>query len=292
MLLKNIVYVLLQERFIIEDTSYHVLDADTCKLIVELISALMSSPPQIEHITAIVKFLILSHPANATYVSQMRSSFYFLLPTISASNYNSNNLTQFQNNHSLSSNDDIINTARMNILSNNSYNNRKRNHLKNYCSAGSATINVDSGMNLNFTVDPVKLNKALTNLKLRQNSKIDVCEDDENEKENIPKDVEYNRRNGKITNSSEDEKCSIATVNRQVIKSNSRSSIGNVSNGTTDSSLNGNGCDSGIAGSFKDNIDAPLQKQVRICIARTFNITYFYCIFTLYLSVYNVKPLI
>lgn len=46
----------------------------------------MGSPPEFSHIVAVTDFLVLLHRASATYVTHLRSSFYFLLSPTPPSN--------------------------------------------------------------------------------------------------------------------------------------------------------------------------------------------------------------
>lgn len=39
----------------------------------------MGSPPEFAHIVSLFDFLVLAHPAHATYITYVRPSFYFLL---------------------------------------------------------------------------------------------------------------------------------------------------------------------------------------------------------------------
>lgn len=57
-----------------------------CCSLVELIRSLMGSPPEFSHIVAVTDFLVLLHRASATYVTHLRSSFYFLLSPTPPSN--------------------------------------------------------------------------------------------------------------------------------------------------------------------------------------------------------------
>lgn len=57
-----------------------------CCSLVELIRSLMGSPPEFAHIVAVTDFLVLLHRASATYVTHLRSSFYFLLSPTPPSN--------------------------------------------------------------------------------------------------------------------------------------------------------------------------------------------------------------
>lgn len=229
----------------LDEPSYQVFDTDTCRTLVDLIAALMSSPPQTEHITAIVQFLILSHPADATYVTHLRSNFYFLLPTTSTV---SSNLSQKRRIISDPNSDEVINNARSNVLSNGL--SCKMSKLKNNSRSFPDNENVE--MNFNFSVDPVKLNKALSDLQVKQD-----C--DEEIEDRLPSDSHENDKYGEPMLDGSEKNQEMAS--RHLSKTNSSHSIG--TNSIQDS-LDGNGCDSGIAGSFKDNIYAVPQKQDQV----------------------------
>ncbi|GFG30500.1 hypothetical protein Cfor_08123, partial [Coptotermes formosanus] len=73
-----------KERFLYEETIQ--LHMSVCCSLVELIRSLMGSPPEFSHIVAVTDFLVLLHRASATYVTHLRSSFYFLLSPTPPSN--------------------------------------------------------------------------------------------------------------------------------------------------------------------------------------------------------------
>ncbi|XP_054259566.1 lysosomal-trafficking regulator isoform X2 [Macrosteles quadrilineatus] len=124
------------------------LDPRICPAVVELIRSLMGAPPDMPHIVAIFDYLVLAHPASATYITTVRPSFYFLVNT-AASNTSSSNHSEVDSN---------IGSMR-----------KSKSMLNN--------INeVDLPQLTEFTkhrrmtqpVDPTKLNKALANLQIKQ----------------------------------------------------------------------------------------------------------------------------
>ncbi|XP_073990723.1 lysosomal-trafficking regulator mauve isoform X4 [Rhodnius prolixus] len=56
------------------------LDQQLCGALVDVIRGLMTAPPQLHHVTAVADYLLLAHPAHATYISHARTSIYFVLP--------------------------------------------------------------------------------------------------------------------------------------------------------------------------------------------------------------------
>ncbi|KAK9508246.1 hypothetical protein O3M35_007946 [Rhynocoris fuscipes] len=56
------------------------LDQELCVSLVDVIRGLMTAPPQLHHVTAVADYLLLAHPAHATYISHSRASLYFVLP--------------------------------------------------------------------------------------------------------------------------------------------------------------------------------------------------------------------
>lgn len=66
-----------KERLVEEKS---VLDDELCNALVDVTRGLMTAPPQLSHVTAIADYLLLAHPAHATYISHARSSLYFVLP--------------------------------------------------------------------------------------------------------------------------------------------------------------------------------------------------------------------
>ncbi|RZF39328.1 hypothetical protein LSTR_LSTR000849 [Laodelphax striatellus] len=54
-------------------------DREVCVHIVELVQSLMSAPPRHDQIESVMKFLVLAHPADLTYITHLWSSFYFVL---------------------------------------------------------------------------------------------------------------------------------------------------------------------------------------------------------------------
>ncbi|XP_075225539.1 lysosomal-trafficking regulator mauve isoform X2 [Lycorma delicatula] len=246
----NTVNVLLQmckERFLTDDASYPLFDVDTCRLLVELVAGLMSSPPQNEQIIAIVNFLILSHPAHATYVTHLKSSFYFLIPTAGTVSHHFSLSQKWKT--SLPKTDDVINNARINILANSlAYKGNKMKRNVRSLVEGNSEID-SSESNLNFAVDPVKLNKALTDLQIKQNEeekqlkieKQEVCNNYSNSKNSL--EINQHDRTDDRHISSKDSTHSSAT-------SDSKNDV-----------HDGNGCDSGIAGSFKDHVVINLQQE-------------------------------
>uniref|UniRef100_A0A1B6DVR8 Lysosomal-trafficking regulator n=1 Tax=Clastoptera arizonana TaxID=38151 RepID=A0A1B6DVR8_9HEMI len=120
------------------------LDPAICSSIIELIRSLMGAPPEFSQIVLIFNFLVLIHPAHATYITHVRPSFYFLMSEnkylkrsdikVDCSEVDSNKVQK--NKAELSRrNEDIF------------------NHLvKN-----------------NQTIDLSKLNNALTSLQIKQN---------------------------------------------------------------------------------------------------------------------------
>lgn len=237
-----------KERFMINEPAYPALDEDTGKRLVELIAALMSSPPQTEHIVSIVRFLIISHPAHATYVTHMRSSFYFLLPTVPSVKHSICQQQQ-QNHNKNESTIEVINNARLNVLSRSSLNriNKMKNNGKNLMPVVSSLVNLES--KFNFPVDPVELNKALTKLKVNRNQ--------DDSMENDLQDEHY--RNQRSIELFGDVKQKTMPNKRRFSKTSSTDSVG--ANSSGGDSLDGNGCDSGIAGSFKDNINVDPTKH-------------------------------
>lgn len=47
--------------------------------VVELVRSLMGAPPEFSHVVAVMDTLLLLHPANTTYITHLKNSFYFLL---------------------------------------------------------------------------------------------------------------------------------------------------------------------------------------------------------------------
>ncbi|CAH1403230.1 unnamed protein product, partial [Nezara viridula] len=66
-----------KERLVEERSA---LDDELCNALVDVTRGLMTAPPQLSHVTAIADYLLLAHPAHATYISHARSSLYFVLP--------------------------------------------------------------------------------------------------------------------------------------------------------------------------------------------------------------------
>lgn len=66
------------------------IDSAVCSTVVDLVRSLMGAPPELPHIVLIYDYLVLAHPAHATYVSSVRPSFYFLVNTSSSSHHSSN----------------------------------------------------------------------------------------------------------------------------------------------------------------------------------------------------------
>jgi hypothetical protein len=74
-----------QERFLYEETIQ--LHISVCCSLVELIRSLMGAPPEFSHIVAVTDFLVLLHRASATYITHLRSSFYFILSPTPPNNH-------------------------------------------------------------------------------------------------------------------------------------------------------------------------------------------------------------
>lgn len=66
------------------------LEPRVCPAVVELVRSLIGAPPELPHIVLIYDYLVLAHPASATYVTCVRSNFYFLVNTSASSHPSSN----------------------------------------------------------------------------------------------------------------------------------------------------------------------------------------------------------
>ncbi|KAG8260670.1 hypothetical protein J6590_091786 [Homalodisca vitripennis] len=118
------------------------LEPQICDGVVELIRSLMGAPPELPHIISIYDYLILAHPAHATYVTSVRPSFYFLVT--SHTSHPSSNHSEVESTESL-----MKKSKSMTI------NNRQKTErpAKRF---------------MTQPVDPTKLNKALANLQIKQ----------------------------------------------------------------------------------------------------------------------------
>ena len=50
-----------------------------CISFVELIKSLLGAPPELSHVMALMDCLILLHPVDSTYITNDKTSFYFLI---------------------------------------------------------------------------------------------------------------------------------------------------------------------------------------------------------------------
>ncbi|XP_069691772.1 lysosomal-trafficking regulator isoform X2 [Periplaneta americana] len=144
-----------KERFLYEETLQ--LHMSVCCSLVELIRSLMGSPPEFSHIVAVTDFLVLLHRASATYITHVRNSFYFLLSPTPPSN--------------------PLNLSGTNSAPSTKPGPSPRPTLRgkpgdNDAKSKSARKGTRDAKDMDFAqpVDPQKLNKALTNLQIKQNS--------------------------------------------------------------------------------------------------------------------------
>nr|CAD7400993.1 unnamed protein product [Timema cristinae] len=129
-----------KEQFFYEESP--LLPSSVCCSLVELIRSLMGAPPEFCHVVAVTDFLVLLHRASATYVTHARQSFYFLLAPSS-----STGATTLPHSKTRAGPVEM-----------------SEPELK------SKPTNKLDGNNFAQPVDPQKLNKALTNLQIKQNS--------------------------------------------------------------------------------------------------------------------------
>nr|CAD7196152.1 unnamed protein product [Timema douglasi] len=129
-----------REQFFYEESP--LLPSSVCCSLVELVRSLMGAPPEFCHVVAVTDFLVLLHRASATYVTHARQSFYFLLAPSSSTGATTLPLGKTR--------------AGPVEMSEPGLKSKPTNKL--------------DGNNFAQPVDPQKLNKALTNLQIRQNS--------------------------------------------------------------------------------------------------------------------------
>jgi hypothetical protein len=55
------------------------LSIELSQSVVEVVRALMTAPPRLDHLTHIADYLLLSHPAHFTFITHSRDNLYFLL---------------------------------------------------------------------------------------------------------------------------------------------------------------------------------------------------------------------
>ncbi|XP_068085277.1 lysosomal-trafficking regulator [Anabrus simplex] len=142
-----------KERFLYEESLQ--LHSSVCCSLVELIRSLMGAPPEFSHVVAVTDFLVLLHQASSTYITHVRPSFYFLLshspPSSPAVSTNNKSIVS----RSSSAQEKLVLFQLGDAESNGKINNRNSKDTKD---------------NFAQPVDPQKLNKALTNLQIKQSS--------------------------------------------------------------------------------------------------------------------------
>ncbi|XP_039285549.1 lysosomal-trafficking regulator [Nilaparvata lugens] len=129
-------------------------DREVCLHIVDLVQSLMSAPPRHDQIESVMRLLVLGHPAHLTYITHLWSSFYFVLAAKRP------HILQRPN---------FVTSARLNILAQSSSDKAEKMKKNRSFLAGKYTSALETNKKTaNLAVDPQKLNKALANLQIKE----------------------------------------------------------------------------------------------------------------------------